>query len=374
MDLKNSQHNRPHQFVKYLSQKHDVTVLSINDWWKSGQGDLKSYSDDFNDAFKKVNIVHLTEKRISPILQEVFSAKKIKEILKEDFDVHLNYSTLRSGYLAARKINTVYDIADDLSAMIRSSPQIPRPLRPFGGALGDLLIKRNIDISKAVTVTTKTLIDSYNIPKDKSKVIPNGVDTKLFRDCGNIKREDLKLDGFIIGYVGVLREWVDLGPVFLALRDLDKDIKMLVVGGEGFFKQNIDLAKTCGVKDRVIFTGMIPYSQVPEYISAMDVCLIPFRKSAISENALPLKLFEYMACKRPIISTSLPGVIRVAGDNILYANNIKEYKVQITNLHADNKLKLDMGRCGRRLIESDYDWFKIANQLEKILVSIAAYN
>jgi len=34
VDLKKSQHNRPHQFVKYLSKKHDVTVLSINDWWK----------------------------------------------------------------------------------------------------------------------------------------------------------------------------------------------------------------------------------------------------------------------------------------------------------------------------------------------------
>jgi hypothetical protein len=39
-DLKKSQHNRPHHFVKHLSKKHDITVLSINDWWKGGQGDM----------------------------------------------------------------------------------------------------------------------------------------------------------------------------------------------------------------------------------------------------------------------------------------------------------------------------------------------
>lgn len=199
VDLQSSQHNRPHQFVKYLSKKHDVTVLSINDWWKARQDDLRSYNNDFEEIFKKVNIIHLTDKRVSPILQELLSSKKVKEVIKEGFDVHLNYSTLNSGRTAAKKINTVYDIADDLSAMIRSSPQIPRLLRPFGGSLGDFLIKRNINQSKTVTATTDMLIDSYNIPKRKAKIIPNGVDTEMFRDRGKSKREELNLDGFIIG-------------------------------------------------------------------------------------------------------------------------------------------------------------------------------
>ncbi len=36
MDMKKSRHNRPHQLVKHISKKHDITVLSINDWWKGG--------------------------------------------------------------------------------------------------------------------------------------------------------------------------------------------------------------------------------------------------------------------------------------------------------------------------------------------------
>ena len=368
VDLKSSQHNRPHQFVKYLSKKHDVTVLSINDWWKSGQGDLKGYSSDFEKIFERINIIHLTDKKVSPILQELLSSKKVKEIANEGFDVHLNYSTLRSGYTAAKKINTVYDIADDLGAMIRSSPQIPNLLRPFGGVFGDFLIRRNIRISKAVTVTTDKLIESYNIPNNKSKIIPNGVDTELFRDYGNLKKEELKLDGFIIGYVGVLREWVDLKPVFIALSKLDRDIKMLVVGREGRFQENVDLARQCGVGDRAIFTGMVPYSQVPKYISAMDVCLIPFQRGAISENALPLKLFEYMACSRPVISTKLPGVENAAGTNVMYADRVDDYESRIRELYDSEHLRHEMGRSGRQLVESSYDWAGIVGQLEKILI------
>ena len=117
--------------------------MSINDWWKGGQDDLESYSSEFDDVFKRIEHFYLTEKKVSPILQELFFRKKVKEILKEeDFDVHLNYNTLLSGYIAAKKIKTVYDLADDLGAMIKESPQIPRLLRPFGCASGNLMIRK----------------------------------------------------------------------------------------------------------------------------------------------------------------------------------------------------------------------------------------
>ena len=295
--------------------------------------------------------------------------RKVKELLEEeDFDVHLNYSTLISGYVAAKRIKTVYDMADDLGAMIKESPQIPRVLRPFGGVLGDFMVRRNIESADKVAVTTEMLKRTYNIPDGKCEVIPNGVDTNLFRNYGDTK-EELGLDGFIIGYVGVLREWVDLEPVFRALRDLNKEIKMVVVGKEGQFKENVELAKNCGVFDRVIFTGMVPYSQVPKYISAMDICLIPFKRGAISKSALPLKLFEYMACEKPVLSTELPGVKAIAGDKVLYASTKDEYREKILGLYRDEELRFKLGKEGRRLVEKNYyNWEKIVEKMERILL------
>ena len=372
VDLKKSQHNRPHQFAKYLSKKHEVTVLSINDWWKGGQDNLEAYSSEFDDVFKRIGIdyFYLTDKKVSPILQELLFRRKVKELLEEeDFDVHLNYSTLISGYVAAKRVKTVYDIADDLGAMIKESPQIPRLMRPFGGILGDLMVRRNIEKAEKVTVTTDMLKIAYSIPDGKCEVISNGVDTNLFRNYGDTK-EELGLDGFIIGYVGVLREWVDLEPVFLALKDLDAEIKMVVVGKEGGFNENVRLAKKCGVSDRVTFTGMVPYSQVPKYISAMDVCLIPFKKSQISENALPLKLFEYMACEKPVISTDLPGIKNVAGDKVMYASDKDKYKEKIEELYKNEELRYEMGKSGREFVEENYDWEKIVERMERTLLTV----
>jgi glycosyltransferase involved in cell wall biosynthesis len=113
---------------------------------------------------------------------------------------------------------------------------------------------------------------------------------------------------------------------------------------------------------------MVPYSQVPEYISAMDACLIPFQRGAISENALPLKLFEYMACNKPVISAKLPGVENAAGTNAMYADNADEYRSHIQALHNSENLRREMGRSGRQLVESSHDWAGIVGQLEKVLV------
>jgi len=371
VDPMKSAHSRLHEFLRYLSEKHKITVLSINDWWKSGQTDVKLYNEDFRDMFEKIDILYLTNKKISPIFQEIFSIINSPNKLDGKFDIHLNYASFICGYSIAKKthIPTVYDIADDWVEMTRKSPQIPSILRPTGASLLRIIVQKNIKISTKITYTTKFLKNLYRIPDEKSTLIPNGVDTNLFRNYGDTK-EELGLEGFIIGYVGVLREWVDLEPVFRALQDLNKEIKIVVVGKEGQFKENVNLAKNCGVYDRVIFTGMVPYSQVPKYISAMDICLIPFKRGAISENALPLKLFEYMACEKPVLSTELPGVKAIAGDKVLYASTRDEYREKISELYRNEELSFKLGEEGRQLVKENYDWEKIVGEMEEILSSV----
>jgi len=366
VDLKKSQHNRPHQFVKYLSKKHEITVLSINDWWKGDQGDLKSYSSFFNDFLDNVDYHYLTDRKISPILQEVLFTKKIEELSKENFDVHLNYNSLISGYRISKQFKTVLDLADDLTEMIRQSPQIPGFLRPFGGLMGEYYLKRDIKNAEFVTITTPEIGDSYKIPPEKTEIIPNGVDTQNFRLHENSK-EDLGLDGFIVGYVGVLREWVNLKPVFKALKSLAPEIKLLVVGSEGKLKENKELARKYGVADRVIFTGMIQYSDVPKYVSAMDVGLIPFNLSKVSHNALPLKLFEYMACEKPVISTEIDSLKFKFPKEILYTKNNEDYVNKIEMIYEDHLLSKRLGKSGRKIAEK-HNWEHITTKLENLLL------
>lgn len=369
VDLKKSQHNRPHQFVKYLSQNHNVTVLSVNDWWKGNQGDLESYSADFQNILENIDYHYLTERKIPPFVQEVLFTKKINELSKENFDVHLNYNTLVMGYRASKNFKTVFDVADDIPAMIRSTPQIPNILSPVGGYMADYYLQKIIKTADHFTFTNIELKEKYRINENKSTIIPNGVDIENFKNIKNAK-EKLGLDGFIIGYVGVLREWVNFEPIFKALTYLKDDIKFLIVGSEGRLIENKLLAKKYGLDNRVIFTGMIKYSKIPLYISAMNICLIPFRINEISENALPLKLFEYMACEKPVISTPISPIKNILNENVLYATNENEYKEMINLIYKDDKLRKKLGKKGRTISE-EYSWEKISLKLDNLLKTVA---
>lgn len=365
IDLKKSQHNRPHQFLKNLSKNHEITVLSINDWWKGKQGDLESYFSDFEDIFESVEFHYLTERKVSPVIQELVFMKKSWDLSKENFDVHFNYNSLVNGYYASNNLKTVFDLADDLPHMIATSPQIPNILKPLGKFAGDVFLRKNLKSAKYITLTTESLQKKYKIPNEKAELIPNGVDNSIFKKQPNAK-EELGLDGFILGYVGVLRDWVDFNPVFKALKYLNSDIKLLIVGSEGKLKETQEIVKEKGLEDRVIFTGMIPYSQIPKYVSAMDVCIIPFKSDDVSLNALPIKLFEYFACEKPVISSEIYPIRRNFSDNVLFASNSSDYINKINLLYENKKMRLKLGKNGRKISEK-YDWKNLTDKLEEIL-------
>jgi glycosyltransferase involved in cell wall biosynthesis len=103
----------------------------------------------------------------------------------------------------------------------------------------------------------------------------------------------------------------------------------------------------------------------------MDVCIVPFETSAISDSAIPLKLFEYMACERPVISTPIKGVESIAGDSILYAKEVDDWADVITKLFEDERLRTGLGRRGRKIVENGYTWKGITSDMEAVLRSAA---
>jgi glycosyltransferase involved in cell wall biosynthesis len=384
VDLERVPHNRIHEFVRFLSQEHEITVLSIRDWWRSEHPDVDVYRTHFEESLRNIEVVHLTNQRIRPFVQEVTSVAHTGTILDRidtRFDVHLNYSTLVCGFATTRKmrkqgVGTVYDIADDLPEMIGMHPQIPSPLRPFGRILARLVYQKNVEMSAKITLTTPALKESCSIPDEKYEILPNGVDTLLFRNhpCKDLKEDLYGREAFVIGYVGVLREWVDLEPIFAAVRQLAVDypmIKILILGEEGGLTKPKELASAYALSDRVVFTGTVPYLEIPRFISCMDVGIIPFRSNRITIGALPLKLFEYMACEKPVISTPLPAIEDAMEDSVIYASGEEELAAAIATLYENPSRQKELGQAGRRFVEHNYSWEVIATRLEQILQEVA---
>lgn len=367
IDLEISAPNRLHHIIRQLLKKHEVTVISINDSWKV-KTEGNKYSNNFKDIIDKIEILHLTEGNISPLMQEFFSPIFLKKFNLSDFDLILNYNTLITGYYASKyaKKPMILDIADDLPEMIGESPQVPFIIRPIAKKLGTYFLNKNIKNAKEIILISESLKKTYSISDEKTHIIPNGVDSELFQRVVNNKKCELNLENrFVIGYVGALREWINLRPVFEAMKRFD-DISLLIVGGESELERNIQMAKMYGIDKRVIFTGTVPYFQVPEYMMAMDVCLIPFEKNMISQNSVPLKLFEYLACEKIVISSRIKNVIDIAGDMIFYADNSKEMVDcinQIRMLDMDNQL----GKKGRKFIIDNYRWVNLLKEYSEVI-------
>jgi glycosyltransferase involved in cell wall biosynthesis len=383
IDLKNSAHNsRLHQFLKYLSHDHDISVLSVNDCWKAKWDQTtENYNQSFKDLFEKIDLFYLTDRQVSPVVQEALSVATVGGTLDRigisDYDVYFNYNGMVSGYAVGRAahsrgIPTIYDIADDLPEMIRTSPQIPSFMRSTGGWVGKAILNRSIRTSESVTITTESLCQTYGIPREKWELLPNGVDIELFspRPCNHIKEKYGLEDAFVVGHVGVLREWLDLEPLFVAIRELASkiNVKLLMVGGGAGYDKTVEMARDLGILDHAIFTGTVPYAQVPEYISCMDMGVIPFKQDSVSNNSLPLKLFEYMACGIPVISTHVDAIQKKFGQNVLFVSNANEYAQKILHMYQDPDLCSKLGSEGRRIVADKYQWAAIAKKLERILI------
>lgn len=367
IDVKKAAPNRLHHFLKYLTKNHDITVTCINDSWKAKQVNIESQYKDFHDVLSTLKLRYITEKPISPIKQEIFSPiflRDVKEFDKEKFDILFNYNTLISGYYLAKKLKIpmVYDIADDLPAMISNSPQVPSYLQGIGKWFGEKMVERTIQQSVKVCAISDVFRINHSISQEKFQIIPNGVDTSLFKKVESSVRDDLNIKSCVVlGYVGVLREWVDLTPVYQVLKKLD-DTKLLIVGQEGLYEENREMVRNLGIEDKVIFTGNVPYVDVPKYVAAMDICLIPFKDNAISHNSIPLKLFEYMACEKPVISSSIGGVKNLVGERVLYCDIAEEYD-SIIRKYRTQKGSINGISDNREFVKRNYEWDLIGRNL-----------
>src|SRR3989338_2449746 len=167
------------------------------------------------------------------------------------------------------------------------------------------------------------LRDAFGIQEDMLLLARNGFDASAFdRD---ISKEDarrsvgLPLDGNIVMYTGHLYDWKGVDVLARAASSV-RDALVVIVGGTAgqvadFQKRHRDIAN-------LVVIGHKPHADMPLYLKAADGLVIP--NSRISKNARaipysiydtsPIKLFEYMASKRPIVASNLPSIREVVDE------------------------------------------------------------
>jgi glycosyltransferase involved in cell wall biosynthesis len=369
-DLKRTYPQRFHHLIKYLSRRNEITVICVKAWWLEQLQD--KYSDD---CLKNIELKYATDQRINSFFQETLIVKRyaFKPSLKQEFDVLVSFNDLIAAYFVCKRsqIPMVFDLSDDMAEYVGVSSQVPRVLMPFGKHIGRQMIQKNINISQKIAYTLESLRERYAISNDKSLLIPNGVDLEFFQAHSNLsKNADIGAREFTVGFAGFLGNWIDFSHLLKGLRRLiEKGYKInLLIVGDGPARKHIkEIAQQLNVLDKINFVGSVSYDEIPVYIHLMDVCLIPFNKGAVADHALPLKLLEYLACQKPVISTELRGVVEAVGDAVLYASDETEFESQLTKLYNDEDYRIELGMRGRKIVEERYSWGSIGLQFEHLL-------
>jgi glycosyltransferase involved in cell wall biosynthesis len=180
-------------------------------------------------------------------------------------------------------------------------------------------------------------------------------------------------DDIVIFFMGWLYNFSGLKEVALELaRSPDRfpHLKVLIVGDGDAFQDLQRIRDENQLGDRLIITGKQPYEKIPEFIAASDICILPADpKEKIMQDIVPIKMYEYMAMGKPVISTKLPGIMREFGEGngVLYTDSPEKVPETAYTIATNGSIK-DHGNSARRYVQ-DLDWDTITDTFEHAINS-----
>ena len=182
-----------------------------------------------------------------------------------------------------------------------------------------LWVGRRIGGLIVITNKLKALYTELGIPEDKISVARDGVDLQRFREETDKEkaREELGLpiDKQIVCYTGHLFPWKGVYSLAGSAKLLRQCLFLVVGGMDDDIRRFQDYLKAEDISN-VEVVGYVQPSIVPDYLFAADVLVLPNSAKAkiASHYTSPLKLFEYMASRRPIVASDLPSLREVLRD------------------------------------------------------------
>jgi len=374
-----------HHLAEILSLRgHDIRVIDYELLWKTqGRKELYSRREIFNNVAKIYSGARVTVIRPGIIkvpgldyASLIFShrgeiARQIKEFRP---DIIIGFGILNS-YLAvkaARKNNLpfIYHWLDVLHWLITF-----KPFQPIGKMVESKTLKQ-ADRVLAISDKLKDFITGLGASPQRVQVLRPGVLVKRFNPAisGAAIRKQYKIkeDDIVLFFTGWLYKFSGLKEVALELaKTKSNNLKFLIVGEGDAYAELQQIQQKYSLQDRVILTGQRPYTEIPALIAASDICLLPaYPGEKVMQDGVPAKLYEYMAMKKPVISTRLPGVVTEFGQNngVVYVDEPEDAVAKAFQLVRNNRLQ-ELGLKARNYVEK-YSWDSITDEFERILEEV----
>lgn len=353
---------RPQHFAKALAQKgHRVFYIS-NNFINSPKAQFDAVK---LDPHLPLYHIHLGLLASPSIYSHELKNSEFKQ-LKTSMGLLLNWTHSQKKFslidhafwtdlaLALPNNKIIYDCMDDHSG--------------FENTASIVLEKEKLLFQKSdlVIASSQKLYDQAKLLNPHTTLIRNAADYDHFKN----KPEKIYTDPQnrkILGYYGAIAEWFDINLIEKLAQYFPEHLILLIGNDTVNAQQKLKQYKN------IIFTGEVEYKNLPYYLYAFDICLIPFQIIPLIEATNPVKVYEYLSAGKPVVSVDLPEFRELENLNLVsLGKNPEDFCQKIQNLlhnpHAlNNGQTFAQHQTWSNRIE---DFEKVVHQLHNPLVSI----
>ena len=313
--------------------------------------------------------------------------RRIAAVAKEEkIDLIHSHSPLLNGlpalWVARRlKIPLVYearafweDAAVDHETFAEGSfrYRVSRALETF--------LFKNTDRAVTICEAMRQELITRGVSLKRISVVPNGVNLDEFeplvRSSALAGRLGLN-GGPVFGFVGSFYRYEGLRFLvesFPKIRAQIPHARLLLVGGGEEDEQLKSLAAAQG--DGVLFTGRVPHQEVNDYYSLIDVFVCPRLKMRLTDLVTPLKPLESMAMGKAVLASDVGGHKELIDNErtgmLFKAENSDDLVAQSVRLARDTTLRAELGEAGRRFVNNERSWAKLAERYVDIYSQLLA--
>jgi len=230
------------------------------------------------------------------------------------------------------------------------------------------------------------LTRNFRCSSDKIRVIGNGVNMQRFHPIYDEpslsswrKRFGIAKDDLVVAFVGNLAPWQGLNVLlecaFQILSHHERNLKFLIVG-EGILKDSLmRRVSDSDYRGKFIFTGMVAYEGIPFLINIADICVAPFiSRRNQTTGVSPLKIFEYMACGKPVICSRIAGLEFVEAEGagrLIDSEDVTSLEKALYDLMKNPREREIMGQTGPKVAYERFNWELKVVKIEEVLEGLA---
>lgn len=255
-------------------------------------------------------------------------------------------------------------------------------LKPGGLATRGLFALERALLGRAagtvvVTEAFRRRIIGKGVPAESVHVIPNGVDPALYYPCREpppLQELERRNGEIIVGYLGNFGVSQGLEVVLEAARRLQETGSRVrfVLAGDGPQRNKLQATRDSAGLSNVSLHGAIAKPATRAFYNACDLCLVPLAPFPVLAETVPSKLFEILACGRPVIAGLAgegQGIVEASGAGLAVApGNAEELASGIAQLAAaPPDRRAAMGEAGRHFVLANYARDRLADRYLSLL-------